>query len=102
MTTNPTQGKELATPTAREEAEDPRMTVFEAGEFLGVTAQTVRVKIREGLIRATKPGRGWRVRLSELRRYEDATANLNRDVDDEIGDVRTGEATVDEILAGTK
>ncbi len=87
---------------SKEARDDPRYTVFEAGIFLGVSADTVRVKIRQGLIKATKPGRGWKVRRSELQRYEESTSNLNRDVDGELRDIRTGDAVVDEILASTK
>ncbi len=66
---------------------DPRYSIKKAAKYLELSEQTIRIKIRLGLIRATKPGRDWKIRLSELMRYEESTSN---------------EAGIDESLASTR
>ena len=85
----------------REQTADPWFTVVQAAEYLNLSVQTIRLKIRRGVIRATKPGRGWRVRKSELDRYEASTANVSVVEVSEVRKLGSGASRADEILAST-
>lgn len=45
------------------------LTLAEAAERLGVLPSTLRHQIRNGKLRATKPGRDWLVTEREVERY---------------------------------
>jgi excisionase family DNA binding protein len=49
---------------------DPLLTVVEAAAHLRRSSAHVRAQCRSGAIRAMRDGQGWRIRRSELSRYE--------------------------------
>jgi excisionase family DNA binding protein len=46
------------------------LTLREAAEQLGITADTLRAQVRRGRLRATKLGRDWLVEEAEVTRYK--------------------------------
>ena len=46
------------------------LTLNEAAEILGLSAETLRVQARRGKLRAKKVGRDWFVSRREIKRYE--------------------------------
>lgn len=46
----------------------PALTLRQASEALGVHLSTLRVWCQKGVVKATKPGRDWRIRSEEIDR----------------------------------
>jgi excisionase family DNA binding protein len=68
---------ERTSPQAAAE-EDPWLTVQEVSEQLKIHPQTVRIWIRDERLNATKAGKGYRVRRSEVERALSATGPASR------------------------
>lgn len=49
------------------------MTTKEAAEALGLSPKTVRRQIENGVIKATKQGRDWKIMPREVERYREAS-----------------------------
>lgn len=66
------EAEKAATP----EDEDPMLTIAAAAAELCCSTVHVRTQCREGRIRALRMGRTWRIRTSELARYERRRSGL--------------------------